>query len=151
MIAHRFLKDLSRGFDRQQKRRETMTCKTTTRRNHPLYLIIIVCAGLLAGCAASIPAPRELINARQAFAHASASPATQLVPAELHKARVALARAEKAFLENPQSYRTQGLANLAYREAKLVEALGVTASDDAFTAEANRQLPSTKTDIMKQE
>jgi hypothetical protein len=109
-----------------------------------IFLVIIACAGLLIGCAATIPTPPELMNARQAYAHASASPATQLVPAELDKAREALARAERAFLDNPESYHTQGLANLAYREAKLVEALGVTASDNAAIGEANRRLPSTK-------
>ena len=116
-----------------------------------IYLIIIACTWLLVGCAASIPPPPELINARQACAHASASPRTQLVPEALDKARVALARAEKAFRDNPDSYRTQGLASFACRAAKLAEELGEAASANTISAGANKEFPQTKTDVAKQD
>ena len=79
------------------------------------YLIIIACAGLFFSCA-SIP-PKELINARQAYQQASKGQAAQLVPAELHKAQVALASAEKSFKNDPKSFRTRDLAYVADRKA----------------------------------
>jgi hypothetical protein len=111
--------------------------------------IIIACAGLLVGCAASLP-PTELIDARQACSHASASPATQRVPDALLKAREALALAEKSFRDDPNTSRTRALAILAYQEAKHVEALAATASDNAVTAKANKDLQTTQTDMVKQ-
>ena len=112
-------------------------------------LIIVACTGLLVGCAASIP-PTELIDARQAYSHASASPATQFVPGELNKAREALALAEKSFRNDPNSPRTRALATLAYREAKRVEAFAATANDNAVSAKANKELETTQTDMVKQ-
>jgi hypothetical protein len=103
------------------------------------HFILIFCTGLFVGCAASIP-PEELINARQVCSHASASPATQRLPAELSRARAALALAEKAFSDNPTSLRTRALAIIAYREAKRVEALAATASGIAVTVNANTDL-----------
>jgi hypothetical protein len=93
------------------------------------YLIIVVCSGLLAGCAATMP-PMELLDARQAFARASAGQAAQLAPAEVQRAYEALAIAEKSFQDEPGSNRTRDLAILAYRKAKLAEALAVKATMD---------------------
>lgn len=112
------------------------------------YLIIIACASLLVGCAASQP-PAELINARQAYQHASAGQAAQLVPAELHKAQAALAIAEKSFQDDPKSFRTRDLAYVADRKAKMAEALATTAAGNAATAKANKDLQATQTEIVK--
>jgi len=112
------------------------------------FLIIIASVGLLAGCAASIPPP-ELVNARQAYERASAGQAAQLVPAELHKAQEALAIAEKSFKDDPESFRTQDLANVADRKAKLAEALATTAAENAATAKANKDYQATQTEIVK--
>ena len=112
------------------------------------YLIIIACAGLFVGCAASVP-PTELINARQAYQHASAGQAAQLVPAELHKAQVALAIAEKSFQDDPKSFRTRDLAYVADRKAKMAEALATTAAENAATAKANKDYQATQTEIVK--
>src|SRR5450759_4086668 len=95
------------------------------------FLIIIACAGLLVGCATA--PPTELINARQAYEHASAGQAAQLVPAELHKAQEALAIAEKAFQDDPKSFHTRDLAYVADRKAKMAEALATTAAANATT------------------
>jgi outer membrane protein OmpA-like peptidoglycan-associated protein len=111
-------------------------------------LIITVCAGLLAGCAASVP-PTELVNARQAYQHASAGQAAQLVPAELHKAQAALAIAEKSFLDEPNSFRTRDLSYVADRKAKMAEALATTAAGNAVTAKANKDYQATQTEIVK--
>jgi outer membrane protein OmpA-like peptidoglycan-associated protein len=112
------------------------------------YLIIIACAVLVAGCAASAP-PTELIHARQAYQHASQGPAAQLVPAELHKAREALLIAEKSFQDDPKSFRTRDLAYVADRKAKMAEALAVTAAENATTAKANKDFQATQTEIVK--
>jgi outer membrane protein OmpA-like peptidoglycan-associated protein len=113
-----------------------------------IYLIIIVCIGVLVGCAPSIP-PTELINARQAYQHASAGQAAQLVPAELHKAQEALAIAEKSFQDDPKSFRTRDLAYIADRKAKMAEAFATTAAGNAATARANKDYQTTQTEIMK--
>ena len=112
------------------------------------HLIILACAGLLVGCAASIP-PTELIEARQAYQHASAGQAAQLVPAELHKAQEALAIAEKSFRDDPKSFRTRDLAYVADRKAKMAEALATTVAGNAATAKANMDYQATQTTIVK--
>jgi outer membrane protein OmpA-like peptidoglycan-associated protein len=110
--------------------------------------MLIACAGLLVSCAATIPT--ELINARQAYQKASAGPAAQLTPAELHKAEEALARAEKSFLSDPRSYHTRDLAYVAERKANLAEALAAAAAAQGSTAQANKEFQATQGDIMKQ-
>ena len=112
-----------------------------------IYLIIIVCAGLLVGCATAPPA--ELINARQAYQHASAGQAAQLVPAELHKAQVALDIAEKSFQDDPKSFHTRDLAYVADRKAKMAEAFATTAAGNVITAKANKDYQATQTEIVK--
>jgi len=113
-----------------------------------IYLITMVFAGLLVGCGASIP-PTELVNARQAYQHASAGQVAQLVPAELHKAQAALAIAEKAFLDDPKSFKTRDLSYIADRKAKMAEALAITAAETATTEKANKDYQAAQTEIVK--
>jgi outer membrane protein OmpA-like peptidoglycan-associated protein len=89
------------------------------------------------------------MNARQAYQHASAGPAAQLVPSELHKAQVALSIAEKSFQDDPKSFRTRDLAYIADRKAKMAEALATTAAGNAATAKANKDYQSTQAEIVK--
>jgi hypothetical protein len=103
------------------------------------YLIISACAAQLAGCAAAMP-PMELIDARQAYAHASAGQGAHLA-AEVQSAHEALAVAEKSFRDDPGSSRTRDLAILAYRKSKLAEALA---------AKANMDVPSAGTETVRQ-
>lgn len=112
------------------------------------YFIIIACAGLLVGCSASTP-PTELINARQAYEHASAGQAAQLAPAELHKAQAALDIAEKSFQDDPKSFRTRDLSYVADRKAKMAEALATTVAGNATTAKANKDYQATQSEIVK--
>ena len=113
-----------------------------------ISLMLIACAGLLVGCAATIPT--ELINARQAYQKASAGPAAKLTPAELHKAEEALSRAEKSFLSDPHSYHTRDLAYVAERKANIAEARADIASAQGSAARANKDFQATQGDIMKQ-
>ena len=78
------------------------------------YFITLTFAGLLISCSATMP-PQELVNVRLAFQTASTGQAAQLVPAELHKAQVAMDLAEKSFLEDPDSYLTRDLSYVADR------------------------------------
>lgn len=112
------------------------------------YLIAIACAGLLVGCAASVP-PAELVKAREAYQRASTGQAAQVVPAELHKAKEALAAAEKSFLDDPKSFETRDLAYIADRKAKTAEALATTAVETAATAKAAKDLAATQAEITK--
>ncbi len=113
-----------------------------------IYLITIVFAGLLVSCSASLP-PQELVNARQAYQQASTGQAAQLVPAELHKAQIALDAAEKSFQDAPDSYRTRDLAYVADRKSKMAEALAVTAAENASTAKSKKDYEATQAEIMK--
>ena len=112
-----------------------------------IYLFIIAIAGLLVDCA-SVP-PAELINARQAYQHASMSQAATLVPADLHKAQVALEIAEKSFKDDPNSFQTRDLSYVADRKSKIAEALATTAAENAATAKANLDYQATQTEILK--
>lgn len=83
-------------------------------------LISIAAAGLISGCAATVP--QELANAREAYRRASTGPAPNVAPAELHKAHEALAQAEKAFKTDPKSYQVRDLAYVAQRKSELAAA-----------------------------
>ena len=112
------------------------------------YIMLIACAGLLGSCAAKVPT--ELANARQAYQRASAGPAAQLAPAELHKAQEALNRAEGSFKHDPKSYQTKDLAYVAERKAIMAEALASVASEKGSAAQANKEYQATQGEIMKQ-
>lgn len=110
--------------------------------------MIVACVGVLGGCATSIP-PAELIDARQAYSHASVGEAALLVPAELEKARVALAVAERSFRDNPNALHTRDLAYIADRKARIAEALGASAADNTTTAKANEDFRTTQTEMAR--
>src|SRR3954471_16953184 len=74
-----------------------------------------------AGCATVAP-PVELMTARTAYARASAGPAAQLLPADLHKAKVVLDAAEASFADEKASQKTIDLAYIADRTIQTVEA-----------------------------
>jgi len=114
-----------------------------------IYLITIIFAGLfVVGCGATIP-PTELVNARQSFQRASTGQAAQLVPAELHKAQIALDMAEKSFLDDPDSYLTRDLAYVADRKSMLAEALATTFAENTATEQAKKDYETTQAEILK--
>jgi len=113
------------------------------------FFIIVAFVGLIGGCATA--PPKELINARSAYLHVSNSPEGKLVPAEVHKANDALVRAEQAFLQEPDSYKTKDLAYVAQRKAELAETLGAMAADKANKEKANADFQKQQTEIVKQQ
>lgn len=103
--------------------------------------------GLLSGCAPKVP--MELLSARSAYASASAGPASTLVPAELHKAHVALLDAEAAFKEDPKGYHTADLAYVAQRKAELAATLAAHASSERSAQASNSQYQASQDAIMR--
>jgi len=108
-----------------------------TKRN--LITSVLVTLGL-AACGAT--PSRELVDARAAYARASTGPAAQNVPAEVHKAEVALSRAESAF--NSGSPDQRDLAYVAERRSQLAEALSKQAENAALRLSSEAQLAKDK-------
>jgi outer membrane protein OmpA-like peptidoglycan-associated protein len=80
-------------------------------------------AALMAGCIAHGPPPRELLDARMAYQHASTSPAVQKErPQDLREAWQALLEAEREYDQGRDPARTRSLAYVALRKAQLAEA-----------------------------
>jgi outer membrane protein OmpA-like peptidoglycan-associated protein len=84
--------------------------------------VIAIALTSFAGCA-HIIVPRELTDARAAYQHAATGRASDLIPAELHKAAVALLKAEDAFAAQPGSFIAKDLSYVAERKAQLAEVL----------------------------
>jgi len=115
----------------------------------PIQLLILVTVvALIAGCASVTP--MELINARAAYQSASAGPAAQLVPADLHKAQMALDLAEKSFEKDSDSYKTKDLAYAAQRKAQLAVALSNIAADQAAKVKADADFQKKQTEVVKE-
>jgi outer membrane protein OmpA-like peptidoglycan-associated protein len=91
----------------------------------------------LASCAASQPAPRSLVEAREAVFRAKEGLAMQLDPTDVHEAELALERAEQAWRHSPGEPGTDDLAVIADRKAMIAqsEAVAIKASRDAQEAE----------------
>jgi outer membrane protein OmpA-like peptidoglycan-associated protein len=73
-----------------------------------------------AGCATTQP-PKELVDAREAYARSEHGKARQYNPAALHEAKVELDKAEAAFNDDPGSERTRDEAYIALRRAERAE------------------------------
>src|SRR3954463_10133132 len=75
---------------------------------------------LLAASCATVT-PIELTTARTSYTRASSGPAVQLLPAELHKAKIILDAAETSFADEKNSQKTIDLAYIADRTIQTVE------------------------------
>ncbi len=93
------------------------TWKTWNASKPSLFLGLAL---LGAGCA-TVPPPVELTTARTSYARASSGPAVQLLPAELHKAKIVLDAAETSFADEKSSQKTIDLAYIADRTIQTVE------------------------------
>jgi len=113
-----------------------------------ISLVALTCAGMLAGCAATLPPP-ERINASQAYRDAGVGQAAPLVPGEMHKAQAGHATTEQSFRDDPQSFRTPDLTDVSDRKAKRTEARATTAAGSAATAKANKDGHKTQAEIAK--
>lgn len=110
-------------------------------------LIIAVCAGLLGGCAATVP--HELTEARDANLRATAGEASQVAPVELHQADLALQRAEASFEDKPKSVETRNLAYIAQRRAQIAEATASVEVEKQRRSQAQADLLASQSTIAK--
>ena len=105
------------------------------------FLIASVLA--LLGLAACGHAPsHELVDARRAYARAAQGPAATEVPAEVHKAKVSLDKAEAAYHNDSSDQRD--LAYVAQRKAQLAEVLANQAKHADQKKGAEARLASDK-------
>jgi len=111
-------------------------------------LIIVACAAFICGCAATVPS--ELTDARVAYQHASAGPAVQLAPAELHKAHEALTKAETSFSKDGESYLTRDLAYVALRKAEMADAYASIAKQQQSKVRADSDYEETQGNILQE-
>jgi outer membrane protein OmpA-like peptidoglycan-associated protein len=98
--------------------------------------LLFATALLAAGCATATPI--ELTTARVSYARASSGPAVQLLPAELHKAKIVLDSAEASFVDDKASQKTIDLAYIADRTIQTVEAQAQTALAEQTVAKAKQ-------------
>jgi outer membrane protein OmpA-like peptidoglycan-associated protein len=120
----------------------------TIRGPGVVSIVFGVVVAVAVGCASAPPV--ELINARKAYARASAGPAAQLAPADLGKARLALDHAERALSEENNLGRTVDFAYVAERTAQIAEAHAETALAEKVTAKATQDLGDKKGAIANQ-
>src|SRR5262245_36738705 len=85
--------------------------------------IALALAGAGFGCA-SAPPPKELVDARAAYNRAQDSEASNLSPAALHEAKVALSEAERAYMNEDDSPEVRDAAYVAARKAEFAEVDG---------------------------
>jgi outer membrane protein OmpA-like peptidoglycan-associated protein len=100
------------------------------------------------GC---LSVPKELVDARDAYAHASSGTAPQLAPTELRLAREALNRAEDSYKQKPDSYITRDLAYVAQRAAQVAEVKASAAAEASKANQAIKEYQSTQSEIIRSE
>lgn len=83
---------------------------------------LLATAALVMAACASIPVPKDILDARAAYDGASNGPAAQLDPAQLHVALEDLNAAEVSFSKQGDTYRTRDLAYIAMRKAQVADA-----------------------------
>ena len=89
-----------------------------------------------AACAHAVPV--ELTTARTTYARASIGPAVQLLPADLHKAKLVLDEAEASFAAHEEGSKTADLAYIADRTIQTVEVQARTVLGAQALAKANQ-------------
>ena len=91
--------------------------------SRPILSLIALAAALMTSACGADMAPRELLDARDAYNKAQAGPASQFALAELETAKQSLQEAESAFQEGDEQM-TRDLAYIAERKAQLAHASG---------------------------
>lgn len=88
-------------------------------------LPVLTTLALVSGCATPLP-PKELVDARAAYATAAKGPAAQQTPADLHVAKQALDQAERSFNDDADSPATRDYAYIANLKSQYAEAAART-------------------------
>src|ERR1700758_2387854 len=110
---------------------------------------MLLAVPLLFGAACATATPIELTNARAAYARASAGPAAQLTPSDLHKAKAALDEAEQTFQYGDDTAKTIDLAYIAERTAQIAEARAQGVISEKKTALATQDFGNKQNEIIK--
>jgi outer membrane protein OmpA-like peptidoglycan-associated protein len=112
-------------------------------RTHAAILVTAMVIGAV-GCAGERMPPKALVDARADYQRAKDGLAMQLDPTDVHEAEVALARAERAWQDQPNDPVTTDLAIVADRKALIAqsEAAAMKAAQD--TQQANAALEAKK-------
>jgi outer membrane protein OmpA-like peptidoglycan-associated protein len=110
---------------------------------------LLPCAMLLLASACATVTPPELISARAAYARASAGPAAQLMPADLHKAKLVLDTAEANFSDEKGTQKTADLAYIAERTIQVVETRARIAVVDQSVAQSKQAYADKQVQIAK--
>jgi outer membrane protein OmpA-like peptidoglycan-associated protein len=120
------------------------SCELSTSHGLAMTVVAILFAS---ACATAMPV--ELSNARVAYGRASSGPAAQLVPADVHKARVALDLAEKTFAVEQSSQKAVDLAYIAQRTAEIAEAHADAAIAEKKSSSANQEFGKKQGELVK--
>lgn len=113
--------------------------KTRTRT----ALVLALSALASAACGTTL-APRELLDARDAYTRAAKGPAAQLTPAQLDTAKQALDRAEASFKDDGDEASTRNLAYIAQRKAEIAASQGELEAANRRRAAAQKDLAATQ-------
>jgi outer membrane protein OmpA-like peptidoglycan-associated protein len=105
----------------------------------------IISLALASGCAT---VPKELHDAREAYAHANGSPNAHKAFESLQDAREALIEAEKSYNDHPKSYKTRDLAYVAQRKAQLAEARAAAVEANEHFQKANKVMEASQNEII---
>ena len=124
-----------------------MTLDKTLRQTR--LFVLPALAGLFLAAACATVTPVELTDARTAYARASAGPAAQYTPVDLHKAKVALDKAEECFAAEKDSQKAVDLAYIAERTAQIAEATAQIAISTERTATAGKAFGDEQGQIIK--
>jgi outer membrane protein OmpA-like peptidoglycan-associated protein len=121
----------------------------TQRIVNPWLIVAMLLVVPSLGAACATAPPIELTNARAAYARASAGPAAQLTPSDLHKAKAALDEAERTFQDGNDKEKTIDLAYIAERTAQIAEANAQGVISEKKTAVATQDFGSQQSAMIK--
>lgn len=107
---------------------------------------VVAASGALFGCA--MTPPPELVHARLTYQRASGGPAARLAPAQLQKAKDALANADSSFDKGEEMYRTRDFAYVATRKTEMANAFAAIESEKENKAQADREALATQTKVV---
>lgn len=107
-------------------------------RNTLALFALTTCLGA-AACGTTL-APKELLDARDAYSRASRGPAAKLTPAQLDTAKQALDKAEASFKDDGDKDVTKDYAYIAMRKAQIAAAQGEVAAAAQARDKAVRDL-----------
>lgn len=110
-----------------------------TRISRNLAALALAAAFGSMACGTTL-APKELLDARDAYERAAKGPAAKLTPAQLDTAKQALDQAEKSFKDDGDEESTKTLAYVAMRKAQVAAAQGEVAAAVQRRDQAAREL-----------